>query len=414
MLASTPALAPSPLDIGGLFSASINALKRRFWLLVLLALLPSILTLVVVGIGMVLVVGSAAAMAGLNSSAPSPLMIVGIVVALTGGILGALMQVKAYGLMSLAAYEIAQGGQPTLGGVLQRSRGFLPRMAPVIAIAVGAIIVGYAGFFGILAGTINAASRTGGRESSAAVLGAVGVLFLLAIAAVPIAIFFGTKLLYTVPAVALEDLGGIAGMKRSWAITRGSFWRTFGYYLVGSLCVAVVSYIVSIASQVLMVPFTSRLSGLGNDTDPSAVLAALAGLAPAMAIVVVLQLIVSMISVPFLQTYVTYMFIDQVRRSEMPQAPAYGYPSAAGPYAQPGQYYGQPYPAQPYPGQVYPGQTPLQAPGWTGQATPPPGPTPQYPPSQGWGAPQAPGGQYPSQPWTRPQNPDDAAGDHPS
>lgn len=406
MLAPTPAIAPSPLDIGGLFSASINALKRRFGLLVLIALLPSVVTLVIMGIGVALVVAAAVAMGARAGAALSPLLVVGIVVSITGGIVGALAQVKAYGLMSLAAYEIAQGQRPTLGGLLQRSRGFLPRMAPVIAIVLGLMIVLYAAFFGVLASVINAAARSGGREPAAALAGAVGLVFLLVIAAIPIAIFLSTKLLYTVPAVALEGLGGIAGLKRSWTLVRGSFWRTFGYYLVGSLCVGAVSYVVSIASQVLIVPFTARLSSLGNDADPSAILAALTGLVPVLAIVVILQLLVSMIALPFLQAYVTYMFIDQVRRSEMPQAPVYGYPTAPSPYAQPGQYYGRAYPAQPYP---------RQAPGWPGPATPPPAPGQQYPPTQGWHAPQAPGGQqYPSQPWTRPQGPDETTDGRPS
>lgn len=398
MLAPTPAIAPSPLDIGGLFSASINALKQRFGLFILIALLPSMVTLVVMGIGTALVVASAVAMAARSSSSPSPLLIVGIVVTLAGGIVGALVQVKAYGLMSLAAYEVAQSQRPNLGGLLQRSRGFLPRIASVIALGFVLAIAVAVGM-----GLVFVAVASRPSESSAETMWPViafGVVWLLTLALVPVAFVLGTKLLYTVPAVALEGLGGIAGLKRSWTLTRGAFWRTFGYYLLGSLCVGVVSYLVSMVSQVLMVPASLGVSSLDSDSDPSAFLAALAGLVPAMAIAIILQLAVSMVSWPFLQSYVTYMFIDQVRRSEMPQAPAYRYPTAPSPYAQPAQYYGQPYPNQPYPG-----QTPQQAPGWPGQATPPQAPgTQQYPPSQGSRFyPPSGDQQYLSQPWTRPQ-----------
>ncbi|MCC6497643.1 MAG: hypothetical protein IT193_15430, partial [Propionibacteriaceae bacterium] len=77
---------------------------------------------------------------------------------------------------------------------------------------------------------------------------------------------------------------------------------------------------------------------------------------------------------PFLQTYVTFMFVDQVRRSEMPangyggMPPAYGYyPGPQGPaYPPPGQYYGQPGPGYPPPGQV-PQQGPWPPAGGQGQ-----------------------------------------------
>ena len=63
------------------------------------------------------------------------------------------------------------------------------------------------------------------------------VLFLVGI---PLAIFLGTKLLYITQGVALEQRGGVEAMKRSWALTKGNFWRTLGYAILPQLAVGVV------------------------------------------------------------------------------------------------------------------------------------------------------------------------------
>jgi hypothetical protein len=86
-----------------------------------------------------------------------------------------------------------------------------------------------------------------------------------------------------------------------------------------------------------------------------------------------LQFVVNVLTVPFLQTYITYMFIDQVRRSEMPPATPYGFAPAPG-FGTPAG--GQPpYPPAPqqYPPQQYPPQ------GWTAPPQAPNGPDIQPP-----------------------------------
>ncbi len=165
-------------------------------------------------------------------------------------------------MMTVAAYEIAQGARPDLRGLLQRTRGFLPRMTPVILIALGV-------FAGHLRGAVRPRVRRsavacgigrtrrqrGGprghrdRSSSPSSFSSRS------------AIYVQTKLLYTIPAVAIEQVGGIDGMKRSWTLTKGEFWRTFGYYLLASLAAGAVSYVVSFVTQMTMVPMMSGFDG---------------------------------------------------------------------------------------------------------------------------------------------------------
>ena len=110
-----------------------------------------------------------------------------------------------------------------------------------------------------------------------AVLGATLLLFLLAIGVVvplavavvilallhltPVAIVLGilgwigavvfeillwVRLSLTLPAVVLERLAPMTAIKRSWQLSRGSFWRLFGILLLTGLVVGVAGYVLSI------------------------------------------------------------------------------------------------------------------------------------------------------------------------
>jgi len=387
-------LRPSPLDISGLFSGTFQALKQRFGLFILIALLPFLVSVVLVGSGVAIALGAGliAYASNIRSAAVPIGVVVGAALLVVGVIATVLTQLKSQAMMTVAAYEIAQGGRPDVRGLLQRTRGFLVRMLPVILIVVAVVVAIYGVIFVLAFGAIGTAAR-GGRASGAAALGVFGAIALLFIVLVPLGIFVQTKLLYTLPAVAIEQLGGIDGMKRSWRLTKGQFWRTLGYYLLASLAAAAISYVVSFIGQMMMVPM---MSGFDRNASLAQVLAQLAALVPVYLLTFGLQMVVQLITVPFLHTYITYMFVDQVRRSEMPAAPfgygppapGYGYGYQPGPQAQPG-----PYGAQPPQGYGPPPQgygPPPQGYGQPGQGYPPPAQYPT-PPQQ----PQPPQGQWP-------------------
>ncbi|PFG16698.1 glycerophosphoryl diester phosphodiesterase family protein [Propionicimonas paludicola] len=374
------------MDLTGVFAGTFNAFKQRLWLLVLISLLPTLVSIafvVIVGLGTAGLVGAAIANPrSLWASVP------GLVIAMIAGIFViALAAIKAQGMTTLAAYEIAQGQRPDFAGVWKRNSGFLPRMAPVIAIFFVAFAALYAAFIALFVSIVGSLDGNSGARAA----GSFALLFLLIIALIPIGIFIQTKLLYTVPAIAIEQAGGIDGMKRSWTLTRGAFWRTFGYYFVGSLAVGVIAYVVSFVAQI---PLLS-VRGLERYGDPSQAAAAVAAIMPIYLIVASIQLLLQLVTQPFIYTYVAYMFVDQVRRVEQPPAAAWGGYGQPGPqggyYAAPGQ--GYPQPGQPYP--------PQPAPGSQGYPQPPqPGPAPEAGPQPGNGQPPTPpqtGGWQPPQ-----------------
>ncbi len=360
------------MDISGLFAGSFEALKRRFGLFILLSLAPSLLALAMFIAAAV--VGGSAAITG-NESAMITSLIIVVAIFAVGSLVVALAQLKMYGMMSQAAYEIAQGERPDFNGLMARTRGYLPRMLPVIALFFGIIIALYLLIGAMMWAMFNSVAN--GGDPTGAVLGVLGLVTLLTVVAVPVSIILWTKLLYLVPSVAIEGLGGMEALKRSWTLTKGSFWRTFGYAILPQLAVTAVVWVLNALSQVVGGAF-----GVAMPRNPTAAesMAYLLALIPLFTITIVLQIVVQLFTTPFIQSYYTYMFIDQVRRNEQPSGYGqfgYGQPGypPAGP--QTGQPYG--YPQQPAPG------------------TPPPGQGPQYP-----GAPQPPqqypGQQYPPQP----------------
>ncbi len=83
----------------------------------------------------------------------------------------------------------------------------------------------------------------------------VGVLGGIALIATEILLII--RLSLTVPAVVLEKLGAWSAVKRSWRLTKGSFWRLFGIFLLTAL-------IVGIAEEVVRIPFNVIASTAGH------------------------------------------------------------------------------------------------------------------------------------------------------
>jgi hypothetical protein len=123
----------------------------------------------------------------------------------------------------------------------------------------------------------------------------LGVLFAVLIA-IPVALallavyfFFYIKFALTPSIIVLERGRVFASIARSWRITRGAFWRTVGL-------VALVTIIVSFASQLVALPFSVLGGAVGGLLFPNAgtdfrstVLTGLAGSAPALIVTVIVS-----------------------------------------------------------------------------------------------------------------------------
>ncbi len=332
MLAPTPLLRPSPLDIGSLFSGTLGVLKRRFGLFVLIALFPMLIGLVVFGAVVTLVVVSVGAGAQDPASLAGPLVAAGAL-GFVGLVVTVLAQVKSSGMLSLAAYEVAQGLQPDFRGVLARSRGFLPRMAVVIGVVTVGAVVLYGVAVGSIIAMVTAMGSTSDTDALAALSALILGLVLLMLLAIPVGLYLSTKLLYTIPVVAIEQAGGVAGLKRSWNLTRGQFWRTLGYYLLAAVTVSAIGYASGMVVQLAAVPLQV---GMSEQPSGAEAISALMAMLPLLVLSTLLQVAVQVLTAPFIQAYVTFMYLDQVHRSEQPAGSGYGgYPPQSGHYPSP-------------------------------------------------------------------------------
>jgi Membrane domain of glycerophosphoryl diester phosphodiesterase len=100
-----------------------------------------------------------------------------------------------------------------------------------------------------------------GSGSSAGILIPALVTCMICVA-LPI-VFIGSygvsvRLLFATQAIVLENTGGIDGLRRSWRLVRGSFWRVLGITLVLSVLVAIIgqgpAYVIAIVASLLPFP----------------------------------------------------------------------------------------------------------------------------------------------------------------
>lgn len=174
------------------------------------------------------------------------------------------------------------------------------------------------------------------------------------------------RLLSTVPALLAEDVRGTKALRRSWKLTEGNWWRTFGAYLVAIFFLTFVSAIV------------------GN-LLPAAIAAPVGNPIVAGAVLVIFGVVSSAITTPFLAAVIAVIYFDLRVRNEGldlellaqrigterdPAAPLIA--PAAGAYVG-----GVPGPAPPPPGSSPPPPGPGSSPG----PAPPPPPGAPPPPA---------------------------------
>lgn len=69
-------------------------------------------------------------------------------------------------------------------------------------------------------------------------LGLLGLTFLTLAAVAVLSTWIYVKLVFAIPTAIMEDIGIIPALKRSWRLTKGSFWKIFGVILLTSLIVS--------------------------------------------------------------------------------------------------------------------------------------------------------------------------------
>ncbi|MFI8823235.1 oxidoreductase [Streptomyces sp. NPDC053431] len=182
----------------------------------------------------------------------------------------------------------------------------LATLLPVLLFLVGFTLM----MVGIITGI---AASEGGRSNDGAGFAMVGVLlFLGALALIPLALWLWTRFSLAPAVAVIEGQGAVASLRRSAALVKGSWWRVFGCTLGAGLIVGVAG---SVMQQVVGQVGSVSMGGLefGPDATPGAVFGALGGLFVAL---VVAQVLVQAVAAPFPPLVSALLYVDQRIRKE--------------------------------------------------------------------------------------------------
>ncbi|QGF23736.1 glycerophosphoryl diester phosphodiesterase membrane domain-containing protein [Raineyella fluvialis] len=305
-----PTLPRHPLNLGEVLSASFRLYGRRFGQLVVIALIPSLVGLVLVGAAAAAMVVAAVRLAGSFTYGPAAalrdtstlgLLVGGVLLLVVAGIVAGLVQIKCDGMIALAGRDLEDGRPSTVGDLWRRTRGMAVRALALILLLVLAMVV-LSATLGVLVVWLTNSDGSGAS---------VGTTVILAIVIVLAAIYLQTRWAFVVQALAIEGAGPLAALGSSWRTTRGAFWRVFGYLLVAGLLVGAVGGAVSGVTNSLM---TSRLAGMEAADSLPQLIGQLTAMIPFFLVGLLGSQVVQLLSRPFTVLFTTVLYIDQRRR----------------------------------------------------------------------------------------------------
>ena len=210
------------------------------------------------------------------------------------------------GLLIVTVSRTILGRKASLSDVWQRTK---PRVGALIGqVIIIQIILGVATVVFIAIGVgvfwlpMSSVIANGGDDGSAGLIVLTIIGLVVATLAFMLGLFaLGCKLCLAPAALILENIGVFEGISRSWALTRGYFWRVIGVRLLSTIIISVVSWAASSALNFV----TQGLALMA----PNAMLAVLAGS-------VLVSSLIQAVTMPFDSAVVALIYTDLRMRSE--------------------------------------------------------------------------------------------------
>ena len=209
------------------------------------------------------------------------------------------------GMLALTVWDAVLGRKSSPTDAWHR---FSPRFVPVL---LATFLIGIIEFVAIVVillvfmipfvlVVVNAASARSYDSASAGIGGAFAIIFLMIVALIVIACFLTVKFAFTSSAVVLEGLGPVDAMKRSWSLSKGSFWRILGrIWLIGIVTGLISAVLGGIVGAILGVG-AAAADSVGMLVAFSAFLSAL----------------LSAVVIPVQSSFYTLMYLDERMRKE--------------------------------------------------------------------------------------------------
>lgn len=150
------------------------------------------------------------------------------------------------GLLIVAVSRSVLGRVATPGEVWQRTRS---RILPLIGQTLLVTVVVTVSFTLIAVAVVAAVillltsmfAQSGGQPPVLMILLVIAIVLAAIVAGLALGFFLTVRLIAASSALVLENVGVFAGIRRSWQLTRGSFWRVLGTTLLAYLITAVIS-----------------------------------------------------------------------------------------------------------------------------------------------------------------------------
>lgn len=292
------------LAVGDIVGGSFRTLTRSPKVFVGLPLLAG-LAIVIPALALFLLAVGGARATGRGGSVVPIAVFAGLIL----GLVAVYVLARVLAAVTIGAYRIALGEDPSIGQLWRESSGIVWRLIlfmvlTSVTIMIAIFLLGFAVF---AAASVDSATA--------------GIIFLLAsIASLPLMLFLGVKLLYCLPVMAIEHADPVAAIRRSWTLTRGFWWPTLGRVLMLYL----IGIPVSLLSQGLtMAPITGLTQS--SDTFDTAAVGA------TFIIALLIAAALSFLYQAFSQIYLTIMYLDARRREHVAATPPGSYPYAGGP-----------------------------------------------------------------------------------
>ncbi len=250
-----PGLIPlRPLTLGAMLGASFQVLRRNprpmFGFALLLTGVVSLSTLVIVGLVTVGAINRIDSATGADADivaagSVATILLSALIPIVLSLVIGAILQ----GIVSLEVARGTLGEKLRLGGLWRAARG---RLGALIGwtLLVTAIVAVVLLIVILLVIALGAFGGVGG--AIAAVL--LGILVFLGL--IVVSVWLSTKLALVPSALMIERLTLRAAIARSWSLTNGFFWRSFGILIL-------VAFIINTATSIITTPL-QLIAGLGT------------------------------------------------------------------------------------------------------------------------------------------------------
>ncbi|MBM6401068.1 hypothetical protein [Phycicoccus sonneratiae] len=188
--------------------------------------------------------------------------IIGVYLPTIGQLLSAILLA---GFLAQVVGQAVLGRKVSMGETWRATRGRVPALAGAVLLTALAFLLVLLVTAGIPTGLIVYSYEAGGDS-----IGLTVLLVLVAVLATVVAlVLLATKWAFATPAIVLERVGVIGGLRRSWTLVgsplRGPFWRIFGIRALTGLIVGVASYVITL--PITLVLFLVGIASIGDSSS---------------------------------------------------------------------------------------------------------------------------------------------------